>query len=264
MKLRDNLNTEEVYNENIKYYKQTIDNIWYAKIKEIEECERKGIQYTPNKSNKDVIISTYGTIIDEHMEILLATYSAGKEIGAVKDEYLATIDLLLNTTHDYRCYYVERIWLLSIGIMFDIDDEKFQALANYFSKHISDENDYLVDYLINYRIPSWRIKSKDFYDDRPYAFLGKVVSSAQSGDLDQSKKYMQEYITKKWYRGHSDTAWYNDHTEGGPNNPHTGYWSFESGALVKILGLDDSGWEDLQYYPYDMVHWRGNRTIINK
>ncbi|WP_373843810.1 PoNe immunity protein domain-containing protein, partial [Bacteroides heparinolyticus] len=35
-----------------------------------------------------------------------------------------------------------------------------------------------------------------------------------------------------------------------------GYWSFESGALVKILGLDDSDWQDLSYYPYDMVHYK--------
>ncbi|RKO68268.1 DUF1911 domain-containing protein [Sphingobacterium puteale] len=37
-------------------------------------------------------------------------------------------------------------------------------------------------------------------------------------------------------------------------NIHTGYWSFESGALVKILGLDDGHFKELQYYPYDLVH----------
>lgn len=37
-----------------------------------------------------------------------------------------------------------------------------------------------------------------------------------------------------------------------------GYWSFESGALVKILGLDDSSLKEVQYYPYDMVHWNEN------
>jgi hypothetical protein len=31
---------------------------------------------------------------------------------------------------------------------------------------------------------------------------------------------------------------------------------FEQGALVKILGLNDSILKDQQYYPYDMVHWR--------
>ncbi|WP_368135627.1 PoNe immunity protein domain-containing protein, partial [Bacteroides caccae] len=46
--------------------------------------------------------------------------------------------------------------------------------------------------------------------------------------------------------------WYNDHKYG---IVHDGYWSFESGALVKVLGLDDSCLKGLPYYPYDMVHW---------
>ncbi|WP_404479111.1 PoNe immunity protein domain-containing protein [Sphingobacterium sp. ML3W] len=36
---------------------------------------------------------------------------------------------------------------------------------------------------------------------------------------------------------------------------YTGYWSFESGTLVKILSLDDGSCKELQYYPYDLVHW---------
>ena len=33
---------------------------------------------------------------------------------------------------------------------------------------------------------------------------------------------------------------------------------FESGAMVKVLGLDDSEWKDVPYYPYDLVY-DGNR-----
>ena len=46
--------------------------------------------------------------------------------------------------------------------------------------------------------------------------------------------------------------------------PHLGIrWfhnilSFESGAMVKVLGLDDSEWKDVLYYSYDLVH-DGNR-----
>ena len=29
---------------------------------------------------------------------------------------------------------------------------------------------------------------------------------------------------------------------------------FESGTMVKVLGLDDSEWKDVPYYPYDLVH----------
>ncbi|MDR2570707.1 MAG: DUF1911 domain-containing protein, partial [Oscillospiraceae bacterium] len=40
------------------------------------------------------------------------------------------------------------------------------------------------------------------------------------------------------------------------NSFYSGYWSYESGAVAKILRLDDTGWEDMKYYPYDMVHYR--------
>jgi hypothetical protein len=63
-----------------------------------------------------------------------------------------------------------------------------------------------------------------------------------------------DYLKNKWYHGHRDTAWYNRHKR--KNSTYDGYWSFESGAIAKIMGLDDSGWEDLKYYPYDMVHYK--------
>ncbi|WP_367268550.1 PoNe immunity protein domain-containing protein [uncultured Pedobacter sp.] len=36
----------------------------------------------------------------------------------------------------------------------------------------------------------------------------------------------------------------------------SGCWSFESGALIKILGLDGNRLKEQQYYHYDAVHWQ--------
>ena len=33
---------------------------------------------------------------------------------------------------------------------------------------------------------------------------------------------------------------------------------FESGTMVKVLGLGNREWKDVPYYPYDLVH-NGNR-----
>jgi len=68
-------------------------------------------------------------------------------------------------------------------------------------------------------------------------------------------KRLEKYLKKEWYRGHSDLSWHDDHKYG---INHDGYWCFESGALVKVLGLDDSSLKGLPYYPYDMVHWNDN------
>ena len=39
-------------------------------------------------------------------------------------------------------------------------------------------------------------------------------------------------------------------------NVYYGYWSFEAGAIAKILNLDDSSLKDVPYYPYDLVHYK--------
>lgn len=81
------------------------------------------------------------------------------------------------------------------------------------------------------------------------------VSDLAKTNKTQATKQLEKYLIKEWYRGHSEYPWYNDHKYG---VIHDGYWSFESGALVKVLGLDDSSLKGLPYYPYDMVHWNDN------
>lgn len=104
---------------------------------------------------------------------------------------------------------------------------------------------------IKYRLPNWERNSNTILFPIPYqSILSIFISSKQSKLLAIDK--IEKYIKKEWYRGHSDCSWYNDHKYG---IVHNGYWSFESGALVKILGLDDSILKGQPYYPYDMVHW---------
>jgi hypothetical protein len=49
-------------------------------------------------------------------------------------------------------------------------------------------------------------------------------------------------------------AWYDSHKSS--KNDYYGYWSFEAGAIAKILNLDDSSLKDVAYYPYDLVHYK--------
>ena len=62
---------------------------------------------------------------------------------------------------------------------------------------------------------------------------------------------MKLYLDK-WYRLHKDDSWYENHKKEGS---YKGYWSWEAGAVTKILGLDDNGYANHPNYPYDMVHW---------
>ena len=137
------------------------------------------------------------------------------------------------------------VWALSIGILLDIDEDMFNQLVDLVKK--DDPEDYLIDYLIQYRRPEWKIRL-NYNFPKPYGFTRKII---EEEDSEQALKLLREYVTKKWYQGSRDTGWYNLHQTN--NRSYYGYWSFESGALCKIKGLDYKELEGLPYFPYDLV-----------
>ena len=67
-------------------------------------------------------------------------------------------------------------------------------------------------------------------------------------------KNKKEYLEKYWYVGHKNMGWYDIHKA--KEKLYYGYWSFEAGAIAKILNLDDSNLKNVPYYPYDLVHYK--------
>lgn len=71
-------------------------------------------------------------------------------------------------------------------------------------------------------------------------------------DSENKAKNLKD-ILKKWYVFHQDAYWYDTHKL--KNDTYCGYWSFELGAIAKILQLNDKELKEQQYYPYDLVHF---------
>ncbi len=89
----------------------------------------------------------------------------------------------------------------------------------------------MIDYLIQYRRPEWKIRLN-------YTFPQSMVlpeKIIEEEDSEQALKLLKEYVAKKWYQGSRDTGC-NLHKP--ITESYYGYWSFESGALVKLaIGL---------------------------
>lgn len=147
--------------------------------------------------------------------------------------------------------YIEMIWTLSIGIMLEVEKEIFDKLKSLVER--DNLNDYLVDFLLQHSATQWSKQTTRFEFPVPYKNLSEVIGVSFT-DKDKALELLKNYLQKKWYKGHSDMGWYNAHKS--KFNIHRGYWSFESGAVAKILQLDDSSLKEQQYYPYDMVHWK--------
>ena len=242
MILRDEITMSDRLLKLIDFEKKIIDEK-RNKIKSLMKDTEEGVQRY-KLTNDIVIANTKRTIKVLTEKVLVATYTVGYRIEDFKKEYINFVNSLLPVWQS-NSGYLQMVRALSIGILLEIDEEIFDQLVDLVKK--DDTEDYLIDYLIQSRHPEWTIRI-NYNFPRPYGFTRKIIEEDNS---DQALKLLKEYVAKKWYPGHRDTGWYDLHKENIDN--YYGYWSFESGALCKIKGLDYKQLEGLPYFPYDLV-----------
>ena len=242
MILRDEITTSNRLVKLIDFEKEQI-NEKRKKIKSLMKDTEEGVQRY-KLTNDKVIANTKRTIKVLTEKVLVATYTAGYPIEDFKEEYINFVNSLLPVWQS-NSGYLQMVPALSIGILLEIDEEIFDQLVDLVKK--DDPEDYLIDYLIQSRHPEWKIWiNYDF--PRPYGFTRKIIEEENS---EQTLKLLKEYLISKWYQGSRDAAWYDLHKQNVKN--HVGYWSFESGALCKIKGLDYKELKGLSYFPYDLI-----------
>ena len=232
MKLRDNLNTEIRYKELIQ-----------KKTSFVEE-DLHEYQCTRTTWDSKQELSHFDIILRNAYQILISKYSVGYPVLELIPDYLQGVQFI-KKGWNADAGYVTMLWYLSIGVMLECHKE-LQQLSILLREH--SVKDKLFSFLVN--------NTQDYASEKllwtaPYAGLIEVIEVAKT-NKEKAVERLQKYLKKEWYKGHSDCGWYNDHKS--KWGVHFGYWSFESGALVKILGLDDSSLQGLPYYPYDMVH----------
>ena len=79
-----------------------------------------------------------------------------------------------------------------------------------------------------------------------FQIMKELVKERDKSDL------LEKYLKEDWYN--KEYECYGAHKSS--QNIYYGYWSFEAGAIAKILNLDDSNLKNVQYYPYDLVHYK--------
>lgn len=250
MEARDKLSTKENFLSLIGLQTEFIDDC-KKDIQNLKDSEGKGIQLY-SLPNIEVIQNKYETILMYEYDNLLATYSMGENIDKILPLYKEIVSFM-DIAWKKDNGYILMVNMLSIGILLDVEDTIFNKLAMIVQK--DKPNDFLINYLLHHICKIDVSPNTDnFLFPRPYAVTKEIILFAEK-DKMSSVKRLKKYLSQEWYRGHSDCGWHNIHKIN--VFAHSGYWSFESGALVKVLGLDDSSLKGLPYYPYDMVHWNG-------
>lgn len=241
--MRDYLKDEDYFKDYIEQH--------HSAIVEFEDLAEQLI----NERGADDrgVRSAYVSLSGYYFNKAISLYSAGHSMDELKDILPPLIDTMEKTwdpgvIKDYD-YYLETVWLLSIGIMLEVEDPLFSRLEKL--AHVYEERDALVDFLLNSHRSGWEPHHSTFLFGLPYKKLLPVI---HGNDSEQQILKLESYLKNDWYKGHKKAWWYETHHDDDIIYP--GYWSFESGAIVKILGLDDSCLKDVLYYPYDMVHYK--------
>lgn len=253
MNIRDNFNSIENYINIIHFMKDNIKQ-WQEELKEVLEDEKNGIQRHPN-SNAHIIEATKYDITLFQTQVLLATYSAGFSIELFKKEFFSTLAFMENSWK-HRGGYLSMLDMLSIAIILDLKSEQYTLFELFKQNNEKDDfqiNDFLLDFLFKQNNIDREVYP-DFLIAKPYSLLKEVIILA-SKDKSKAVLKLKTYLQRNWFSALKRQDLIQE-THKSPYGTHCGYWSFESGALVKILGLDDCILRDVPYYPYDLVHYQ--------
>ncbi|WP_187248623.1 PoNe immunity protein domain-containing protein [Mesonia sp. K4-1] len=201
--------------------------------------------------------------------ITIAQYSKESSKIIVKENIKKTIDSF-STAFSYNPedFYGAAdimIWTLSIAVLCDLEIGYLKKIKEVL------ENEGVQDDLLDFLLKSYFTDSSlggGFVQKPPYENL-QIIFNVDNED--EGLAILQNYLKNIWYQEHrgdkdgQKSFWVGYHKKSknlpknDPNyhsrNIFFGYWAWETAAIVKIKGWDDSSLKNLDYYPYDAVHW---------
>jgi len=251
--MRDPLCSESYLLETIEYDKEGICKS-KKKIVILKDDMEKGIQRYP-RDNQSIIYATFLHMFMYNTEMLTAKYSLGSHPDEMIEDYLNGIEYLENVGEE-KVWYIDLLWMLSLGILLEVDKQDLKRLACVIEKQ--KKEDALMDFLLKACDIGWNHNTSEYERKNPYAKTAEIIQMAlHDKDREKASKRLQQYIEKEWIKGHNDLDFKNAHKEPG----YVGLWSFEAAALAKILGLDDSALKDNNHYPYDLAHYKNGMSF---
>ena len=215
-------------------------------IEELKEDEEKGIQRYP-ADNASAIRGFYALCYKSREGLIHTLYSLGEDINNLIPHFNADI-MNLSNSHLPSEYDPEYDWadygavlqIVALGILLETDDDTMRKIAHY--THYNNVEDALIDFLLSAYDIGWTHHTGIYFDTN-YRDIGNIILTAQT-DKAEATNLLETYMKKV-----NKKKSINDE------------WRYETGAVVKILGLDDSKLKKNKNYPYDLVHYRDTRNF---
>ena len=174
--------------------------------------------------------------------IIIARYSRGDDIACLRSDFVEIYEEWIMSFFSPDAYN-ENLKMLSLAVLFEIE-ENLIALTKRKMKE-KEVKDWLLLFLIGEEQPDLPL----LFPDR-FQMMKALVEEKKT----DKPRLLAKYLKENWYNEKCDC--YEVHKSS--QNIYYGYWSFEAGAIAKILNLDDSNLKDVPYYPYELVHYKSN------
>lgn len=230
--MRDSIKDEQYFDEYITQQENRISKFCHKlQSGEVEE---------------DRVIPITKKINDLRFSVFEAKYSQGEDLDILRKEF-SNIVFSMPQFHKPTHVYVDMLWMLSIAVMLEVDSDEWDALSALILA--SNVNDWLLGYLLSSRGGNCQYRNWQIKMENPYDYLRNIIENSTNKERD-----LKNYLENKWYKAHNEMAWYEIHNHN--EKLYSGYWSYESGAISKILGINDESMKCVAYYPYDMAHYK--------
>ena len=215
--MRDKLKTKEYFENFINEEKERI-----AKFQVLLNDEKLP------EFRKNLISGKCNVI---NLNCLIAKYSKGEDLDILKNE------MILINNEWFRFFdpdmYYYNLTFLSLNLLLGTFDNCVDKIKNLGVKN---------DWLLNFLIIKEDGEMKLLFPKNYKLLQDSIRNNNKNGEI---KKYLSSWFS------HCNFANFHKSDE----KLYFGYWSFEAGAIAKILGIDDSDLKDEPYYPYDLVHY---------
>jgi hypothetical protein len=240
---------------------------WLDRISQTENLRKARFEKLSNGLiANDRINIVKQDMVDSYLRSISSKYSSGSPIINLKFDLVNAIDLTheswdgfwkLNYEGKILNQYVldaydQMLWMLSLGYLLDVSETDFKKLVEVIDR--DGVKDYLFEFIIRAKLKDRLPITEESYEFG-WILFGKLRQAIIETDKSKAEESVKEFVTKDWYKEHKQCGWYNSHKS--KHDTYFGYWSFETAAVVKIMGLDDSSFRDCQYYPKDLVHDMG-------
>ncbi|MDE6620732.1 MAG: DUF1911 domain-containing protein [Lachnospiraceae bacterium] len=216
-------------------------------IEELKEDEGNGIQRYP--IDNVLAIKNFHVLCCQNREALMdVMYFAGEDIDRLIPHFnaaVADLNIAFPLSEDSPGYiganYGAVLQIIAFGILLEADEDTMRKIAHYTYNYMCKE-DALIDFLLSACDIGWTHQTGIYFDTN-YRDIGNMIVTAQTDKAEAAdllEIYMKKVNKKKSI---------NDE------------WRYETGAVAKILGLDDSRLKKNKNYPYDLVHYRDTRKF---